>query len=134
MTSLQAEVAKKSSLLVDYTELHPDAQKSSQNIANLKRSIKIALSNNLRQLGQAKASLQGIIGKFNSSIASLPKQERELSRLTRFYSIDEKIYSFLLEKKAETAILKSSQRFQTLDFWMMLLKILCLYNQKDLWL
>ena len=108
VTSLQEEVAKKSSLLMDYTELHPDAQKSSQNIANLKRSIKIALSNNLRQLGQRKSSLQDIIGKFNSSIATLPKQERELSRLTRFYSIDEKIYSFLLEKKAETAILKSS--------------------------
>lgn len=108
VTSLQEEVGKRSSLLVDYTDLHPDAQKSSQNIANLKRSIKIAISNNLRQLGQRKASLQGIIAKFNSSIATLPKQERELSRLTRFYSIDEKIYSFLLEKKAETAILKSS--------------------------
>lgn len=108
VTSLQTEVSKRSSLLVDYTELHPDVEKSSQNIANLKRSIKAALSNNLRQLSQRRSSLQAIIGKFNKSIATLPKQERELSRLTRFYSIDEKIYSFLLEKKAETAIMKSS--------------------------
>lgn len=108
VTRLQEEAGKRSSLLVDYTELHPDVQKASQNISSLKRSIKNALRNNLRQLGQRKASLKGIIAKFNKSIATLPKQEKELSRLTRYYSIDEKIYSFLLEKKAETAILKSS--------------------------
>lgn len=108
VTRLQEEATRKSTLLVDYTELHPDVQKVSQNISSLKRSIKAALRNNLRQLNQRKQSLQNVIGKFNKSIASLPKQERELSRLTRYYSIDEKIYSFLLEKKAETAILKSS--------------------------
>ena len=108
VTSLQTEASKKSSLLVDYTEMHPDVQKASQNISNLKRSIRNALENNIRQLTQRKMSISGIIEKFNKSISSLPKQERELSRLTRFYSIDEKIYSFLLEKKAETAILKSS--------------------------
>lgn len=108
VTSLQTEASKKSSLLVDYTEKHPDVQKASQNISNLKRSIKNALENNIRQLSQRKASISGIIEKFNKSISTLPKQERELSRLTRFYTIDEKIYSFLLEKKAETAILKSS--------------------------
>ncbi|UTJ05798.1 GumC family protein [Arcobacter roscoffensis] len=105
---LQEEATRKSTLLVDYTELHPDVQKVSQNISSLKRSIKAALRNNLRQLNQRKQSLRNVIAKFNKSIASLPKQERELSRLTRYYSIDEKIYSFLLEKKAETAILKSS--------------------------
>ena len=108
VVKLQEEVSQRSSLLVDYTQLHPDVEKSSQNIASLKKAIKATLANNINQLSQRKVSLNGIIGKFNKSISTLPKQERELSRLTRFYSIDEKIYSFLLEKKAETAILKSS--------------------------
>lgn len=108
VTRLHEEASKKLSLLADFTELHPDVEKVSQNIASLKRSIKAALRNNLRQLSQRKKSIKTVIGKFNKSIATLPKQERVLSKLTRHYSIDEKIYSFLLEKKAETAILESS--------------------------
>lgn len=108
VTRLQEEASKRSTLLVDYTELHPDVEKASQNISSLKRSIKAALKNNIIQLSQRKKSTKNIISKFNKSIATLPKQERELSRLTRHFSIDEKIYSFLLEKKAETAILESS--------------------------
>ena len=108
VTSLQEEANNRSSLLVDFTELHPDVVKANQNISRLKRSIKGALKNNIRQLSQRKASFKKVIAKFNKSIASLPKQEKELSRLTRHFGIDEKIYSFLLEKKAETAILQSS--------------------------
>lgn len=108
LNKLQEEAAKKSSLLVDFTELHPDVEKASQNVASLKRTIKATLKNNLRQLSQRKASISRSIQRFNKSISTLPKQEKELSKLTRHFSIDEKIYSFLLEKKAETAILKSS--------------------------
>ncbi len=108
VAKLQEQVAKRSTLLVDYTRLHPDVQKTSQNISSLKRSIKTALRNNLRQLTQRKYSIKNIVSKFNRSIAKLPKQERKLSRLTRYYKIDESIYSFLLKKRAETAILKSS--------------------------
>ena len=108
VTKLQEEANNRSTLLVDFTDLHPDVQKANQNISRLKRSIKGALSNNIRQLNQRKSSFKSVIAKFHRSIASLPKQEIELSRLTRHFGIDEKIYSFLLEKKAETAILQSS--------------------------
>jgi len=108
ITKLQEEVALKSSLLVNYTNIHPDVVKAGQNIATLKRSIKATLGSNLNQLRQRKALIKENIKKYNRSVASVPKQESELSRLTRFYNIDEKVYSYLLEKKAETAILKSS--------------------------
>ena len=108
VTKLQEEANSRSTLLVDFTELHPDVVKANQNISRLKRSIKAALKNNLRQLSSRKASMKKVIARFNKSISSLPKQEKELSRLTRHFGIDEKIYSFLLEKKAETAILQSS--------------------------
>ena len=108
VTNLQEQATNKSTLLVDFTELHPDVLKASQNISRLKRSIKTALSNNIRQLSSRRGSMKKVIAKFNRSISTLPKQEKELSRLTRHFGIDEKIYSFLLEKKAETAILQSS--------------------------
>jgi capsular exopolysaccharide synthesis family protein len=108
VTKLQEEATNKSTLLVDFTNLHPDVEKANQNISRLKKSIKATLQNNLSQLTQRESSMKKIISKFHRSIAILPKQEIELSRLTRHFGIDEKIYSFLLQKKAETAILKSS--------------------------
>ncbi len=99
---------QKETLLIDYTELHPDIEKMSKTISSLKRSIKTALKNNLRQIGQRKGSFKTLISKYSKSLETLPKQEKELTRLTRHFTVNEKVYSFLLEKRAETAILKSS--------------------------
>ena len=105
---LQDQASLRGQLLSDFTELHPDVVKVNIDISNLKRSIKTAIRNNLRQLKQRRASTLGIINKIEKTILTMPKQETELSKLTRHYKIDEDIYSFLLKKKAETAILKSS--------------------------
>lgn len=99
---------QRESVLIDYTELHPDVEKLSKTIASLRRSIKASLKANLRQLSQRKASMRSVIGKLTKSLETLPKQERELTRLSRHFNVNEKVYSFLLEKRAETAILKSS--------------------------
>ena len=99
---------QRESVLIDYTELHPDVEKLSKTIASLRRSIKASLKANLRQLSQRKASMKNVIAKLSKSLETLPKQERELTRLSRHFNVNEKVYSFLLEKRAETAILKSS--------------------------
>ena len=100
--------AQKDTLLMDYTELHPEVQKLEKTVASLRRQIVASLKNNLGQISQRKASLNGLIDKYRGSLETLPKQERDLTRLTRHFSVNEKVYSFLLEKRAETAILKSS--------------------------
>lgn len=99
---------QKDTLLIDYTELHPDVQKLSKTISSLRRNILASLRSNLRQLNQRKDSLNGLINRYKKSLETLPKQERELTRLARHFNVNEKVYSFLLEKRAETAILKSS--------------------------
>lgn len=99
---------QRDNLLIDYTELHPDIVKLSQSIATLRRNIKTVLSNNLNQIAQRKASLESLIRQYTKSLETLPQQEKELTRLTRYFSVNEKVYSYLLEKRAETAILKSS--------------------------
>lgn len=100
--------SKKDTLLVDYTEMHPDVQKLNQTIASSRRQIIASLQNNLKQLQQRKSSLNELIGGYKRSLETLPKQERELTRLSRHFNVNEKVYSFLLEKRSETAILKSS--------------------------
>lgn len=100
--------SKKDSLLLDYTALHPDIEKINSSISSLKRSIKESLKSNIRQLEQRRISIKTLIEKYNKSLDTLPKQERELTRLARHFNVNEKVYSYLLEKRAETAILKSS--------------------------
>ena len=108
ITKLHELSTQKESVLIDYTELHPDVEKLSKTIASLRRSIKASLKSNLRQLNQRKKSMNRLISKYTKSLETLPKQERELTRLSRHFNVNEKVYSFLLEKRAETAILKSS--------------------------
>jgi len=108
VNNLQKMTNKKSSLLIDYTALHPDVKKLTKNINFLKKSLKKAIQNNLSQLVQRRTDLRERIKKQNLKIESLPNREKELARLSRPLEVNEKIYEYLLQKKAETAILKSS--------------------------
>jgi tyrosine-protein kinase Etk/Wzc len=106
--NLHESSTQKDTLLLDYTELHPDIQKLNKSIASLRRQIIGSLQSNLKQLQQRKSASNDLINGYKRSLETLPKQERELTRLNRHFSVNEKVYSFLLEKRAETAILKSS--------------------------
>lgn len=108
VTELQTLSSKKGELLVDYTELHPDVQKLTKNISALKRSIKQALEGSLRQLDQRDKDLSAMIKKYRQSLDSLPSQEKELAQLSRPLKVNQEVYQYLLQKKAETAILRSS--------------------------
>jgi len=108
LNKLQRMVNTKTNLLIDYTPLHPEVKKLTKNIAFSKKSIQVALQNNLKQLVQRRTDLRETIKKHNLKIESLPSQEKELARLARPLEVNEKIYEYLLQKKAETAILKSS--------------------------
>jgi len=108
VTNLNTLTKLKEELSIDYTEIHPEVQKLSKNISSVKRSIKQALKNSLSQLYQRRLDLGSMIQKYNKSLESLPSQEKELAQLSRPLKVNQKIYEYLLQQKAETAILKSS--------------------------
>jgi len=105
---LQNMIAKKNLMLVDYTEAHPEIIKIKKNITDIKNAIKLALSNSLKQLKQRNNDLKKIIAKYNLSLKSLPEKEKILAELSRPLKVNESVYQYLLQKKAETAIIKSS--------------------------
>jgi len=104
-------------LLVSYTEFHPDVIKTNDEINSMKQQVKYILDSSLIKLERKKNFLNGEHKHLVASMQALPQQERNLANLTRNFSVNEKIYSFLLEKRTETEILLSStsQNIRVLD-------------------
>lgn len=100
-------------LLVDYTPLHPDVLKATEEINSLKVALKESLGSSVRSIKHRKSTLQNIISKNQKALVSIPKQERQLANLTRNNVVNEKIYSYLLEKRAETAMAETSTTSKT---------------------
>ncbi len=105
---LQESIMARNSLLVEFTEIHPDVVKLTEAINSIKSSIKFTLKNDINIIEQRKQTLRQYIRKYQRSLEALPESERQLANLTRNTLVNEKVYNFLLEKRAETAILRSS--------------------------
>ena len=105
---LQDSIITRKSLLQDYTPAHPDVLKATNTIKQLKKSIYITIKNMLQLLKDKEALLKKSIAKEKKIIATLPANERVLTNLKREFLVNEKIYSYLLEKRSEVAIAKAS--------------------------
>jgi len=105
---IQLQMAKYSNMSVHYTDKHPDLIKIKKEIIFLVKSLKKTIKNSIDSLKKEQQALQVAISEQEKRLKSVPKQEQELESLTRHFMVNEKIYSYLLEKRAETAILASS--------------------------
>lgn len=112
LTAMIAELKKnaleRQALLVDYTELHPDVVKLSEVINQLRKSVMYSIDNTLTVLQARKKSYEKLEQESKASLEALPVQEQQLANLTRMTVVNENIYSFLLQNRASTAILRSS--------------------------
>ncbi|MFW5700812.1 MAG: GumC family protein, partial [Cyclobacteriaceae bacterium] len=73
-----------------------------ENIAYYKQSNKIALND-----------LNGRINQLNNEVRKMPKTQRELFGYERQFKVNDAIYSYLLQKKAEAEIAKASYQSDT---------------------
>lgn len=93
---------------VRFTPNHPERKAMEKKIATLRASLNSALKNALVSLNEKQKLLEKAIKTQQSKIQSLPEEEKELGYLTRIFMVNQKIYSFLLEKRAEISIEKSA--------------------------
>ncbi len=108
LTDLISTINKKNELLVDFTENHPDVMKVSAQIEELKRALEDTIESMYESVKEKKKSLEDIIYTQETGLMKLPEKERVLADLKRKYLVNEKTYSYLLEKQAEMSINKAA--------------------------
>ena len=105
---LNQAIEKKKELLSEYTELHPDVQKTNEKIDSIRASIKSSIVSLKNEVKNQKEAIKSIIARYDNILRNLPSTEREFINLKRRYLVNEKIYSYLLEKKVEASIAKAA--------------------------
>jgi len=105
---IQELYAQRDTLLASLTESHPDVVKVTKELESLRHSLIESIKSSIRSLENRKQSLLGIIEENEKKLQELPEEERKLAQLHRNFMVNEKIYSYLLEKRAETAIVAAS--------------------------
>jgi len=77
-------------------------------IANLETTILENIKYNYNKLEITKQDIDSRIAKLNSQLNILPRTERELIGMEREFNLNDAIYTFLLQKRAEAQIARAS--------------------------
>lgn len=108
MFSLSEAERKKKALMVEYTERHPEVVQQTLQIERLKKEILSNLTSLQQGINERKQSIQKVINRDEAYFKKLPETERQYVERARTFEINEKIYSYLLEKQSEASIAKAS--------------------------
>ncbi|WP_184544941.1 GumC family protein [Mucilaginibacter sp. FT3.2] len=104
ISKLDGLISERSVLLKTYTANSQPLQDVNQQILQ----TKLTTLNNIKSIrnGVEKniAYLDGQLGQINQTIMALPAAQRDLQSLQRDFEINDKVYSFLSEKKLEAQI------------------------------
>jgi capsular exopolysaccharide synthesis family protein len=105
---LQNAIIKKKVLRESYTEVHSEVSKLTKTITQLKKVLIETIKNLKESSREQKELLEKQIAKQQKLLNTLPADERMYGQLQRKFVVNEKIYSYLLEKRSETAIVKAA--------------------------
>ncbi len=110
-----------SQLVVEYTRLqnqqqgfantgaeNPFALELKQKISNAKKTLEQAVSTALYREKKRLQSLNRRFAEIDNVLMELPRQQAELLELERLFSLNNQLYTFLLQKRAEAQIARAS--------------------------
>jgi tyrosine-protein kinase Etk/Wzc len=100
-----------SSQRLNYLEINPKnlfIKDLDIQIANVETTILENIKYNYNKLEITKQDLDSRIAKLNSQLNNLPRTERELIGMEREFNLNDAIYTFLLQKRAEAQIARAS--------------------------
>jgi len=107
LSRLQALLEQRDQIKIQATE-NSEVYKSIQlQLENQQNLLTKTLLNEELQLKAKRESRLKEIGTIENRLGRIPQQQAEYGRLTRLFTINEKFYSMLLEKKAEFSITRA---------------------------
>ncbi|OOG74606.1 tyrosine-protein kinase [Algoriphagus sp. A40] len=106
--NLLAVQVDRSRLMATQTELSPQVKEANKKLSDLNRSISEILDNVDLNNKMSIEDLENRKGLIEASFRSLPQAEQNLIRIQRQATLNENIYNFLSERRAESAISKAS--------------------------
>jgi len=95
---------ERNKLLATTPEKNPEFEPIDKQISTLKLAIKEDLRNIKSSLGTTQQSLEAYKSNFQSSIRSVPVQERQLQGMSRQQSIKESLYNYLLQEREQISL------------------------------
>ena len=101
-------IQERISLISTYKEQAKPIVDLDSKLAIIKSAADENIKSGINRIKQLKNFNQGELDKAYSALQGMPSQERQLFGLQRDYNINDKIYSFLSEKKLEAQISKAS--------------------------
>ena len=108
MTELIAAQAQRSNLIENNQEKNPLVQKLTIQIENTRKTIIENIEAVRKTTDISLEEMRKRIGKVEAEISRIPKTQRQLGGIERKYRLNDAIYNYLLEKRAEAKITQAS--------------------------
>jgi len=108
ITELIAAQSQRSNLIENRQEKNPLVSKLNIKIDNLKKTISDNISAVRQTTDISIDEMNKRISRIESQISQMPKTEQQLGGFERKYRLNDAIYNYLLEKRAEAKITKAS--------------------------
>ena len=90
------------------SEINPIAQNVETQINSVRANIIKSLQSQIKALEISKNQIQAQTGAISGEVRDVPAQEREYVNLSREQGMKQALYTYLLQKKEETAITKAA--------------------------
>ncbi len=108
LTQLNTLIAQKNELQFSMQKNNPKMAEVDAKISIMQASLIDNIQNLIRNNNLALSDTKGILAGAEQELLQLPVTERQLINIKRKYNVNDQIYTFLLQRRAESAIARAS--------------------------